>query len=32
VPNLTASSSNLYELIKGRTLALYPDAGIGQAV
>jgi hypothetical protein len=32
VPNLTASSSGLYELIKGRNLALYPDAGIRQAV
>jgi Phage Terminase len=32
VPNLTASSSNLYELIKGRNLALYPDAGIRKAI
>ena len=26
VPNLTEASSNLYELIKGRNLAIYPDA------
>jgi Phage Terminase len=25
VPNLTASSTNLYELLKGRNLILYPD-------
>jgi phage terminase large subunit-like protein len=28
VPNLTESSTNLYELIKGRNLAAYPDADI----
>jgi phage terminase large subunit-like protein len=32
VPNLTRASSNLYELFKGRNLALYPDAGIRLAV
>jgi phage terminase large subunit-like protein len=32
VPNLTAASSNLYELLKGRNLVLYPDAGIRLAV
>jgi hypothetical protein len=32
VSNLTASSSNLYELIKGRNLALYPDAGMRLAL
>jgi phage terminase large subunit-like protein len=32
VPNLTASSSNLYELIKGRNLALYPDEDIRIAI
>ena len=26
VPNLTEASTNLYELIKGRGLAVYPDA------
>jgi phage terminase large subunit-like protein len=26
VPNLTEASTNLYELIKGRNLAVYPDA------
>lgn len=28
VPNLTEASSNLYELVKGRNLVLYPDADI----
>lgn len=28
VPNLTESSTNLYELIKGRNIVLYPDADI----
>jgi hypothetical protein len=32
VPNLTEASSNLYELIKGRNLAVYPDAEIRLAV
>jgi phage terminase large subunit-like protein len=32
VPNLTESSTNLYELIKGRNLAVYPDADIRRAV
>jgi phage terminase large subunit-like protein len=32
VPNLTEASSNLYELIKGRNLAIYPDAEMRLAV
>jgi hypothetical protein len=32
VPNLTASSQNLYELIKGRNLIVYPDADIRLAI
>ncbi len=32
VPNLTAASQNLYDLIKGRNLAAYPDAEIRTAV
>ena len=32
VPNLTESSTNLYELIKGRNLAAYPDDEIRLAV
>jgi len=32
VPNLTEASSNLYELIKGRNLAAYPDADIRLSV
>lgn len=28
VPNLTESSTNLYELVKGRGIVLYPDADI----
>jgi phage terminase large subunit-like protein len=32
VPNLTAMASNLYELIRTRTLALYPDADLRRAV
>ena len=31
-PNLTAASQNLYELVTGRNLALYPDAGMRLAV
>jgi phage terminase large subunit-like protein len=31
-PNLTAASSNLYELFKGRNLRLYPDADLRLAV
>jgi phage terminase large subunit-like protein len=32
VPNLTEASSNLYELIKGRNLVVYPDEEITLAV
>ena len=32
VPNLTEASSNLYELIKGRSLAVYSDAEMRLAV
>jgi phage terminase large subunit-like protein len=32
VPNLTEASSNLYELIKGRNLAVYSDPEIGLAI
>jgi phage terminase large subunit-like protein len=32
VPNLTEASSNLYELIKGRNLAVYPDAEMRLAI
>jgi hypothetical protein len=32
VPGLTEASQNLYELIKGRNLIAYPDAGIRLAV
>jgi phage terminase large subunit-like protein len=32
VPNLTEASANLYELIKGRNLAVYPDAEMRLAV
>jgi hypothetical protein len=32
MPNLTEASSNLYELIKGRNLAVYPDAEMRLAV
>jgi phage terminase large subunit-like protein len=32
VPNLTEASNNLYELIKGRNLIVYPDADIKAAV
>ena len=32
VPNLTESSTNLYELVKGRNLEVYPDADIRLAV
>ena len=31
-PNLTQASQNLYELVTGRNLALYPDAGMRLAV
>jgi phage terminase large subunit-like protein len=32
VPNLTAASQNLFELIQGRNLAIYPDAATRLAV
>ncbi len=32
VPNLTAASQNLYELVEGRNLVLYPDAAMRLAV
>ena len=32
VPNLTESSTNLYELIKGQNLAVYPDSDIRLAI
>jgi phage terminase large subunit-like protein len=32
VPNVTAASTNLYELVKGRNLIVYEDAEIRQAV
>jgi hypothetical protein len=32
VPNLTEASNNLYELIKGRGLAVYPDADMRLSV
>jgi hypothetical protein len=32
VPNLTEASTNLYELIKGRNLVVYPDAELRLAV
>lgn len=32
VPNLTQASQNLYELIKGRNLQVYPDAAIRLAI
>jgi phage terminase large subunit-like protein len=32
VPNLTAASSNLFELVKGRNLVVYPDEGLRLAV
>jgi phage terminase large subunit-like protein len=32
VPNLTQASQNLYDLIKGRKLAVYPDAEIRLAI
>ena len=32
VPNLTTASSNLYELIKGRNLVVYPDDSVRLAV
>jgi phage terminase large subunit-like protein len=31
-PNLTAASQNLFELIQGRNLVLYPDAGMRLAI
>jgi Terminase large subunit, ATPase domain len=32
VPNLTEASQNLYDLIKGRNLAVYPDADLRLAI
>jgi hypothetical protein len=32
IPNLTESSQNLFDLIKGRNLLLYPDAAIRLAI
>jgi phage terminase large subunit-like protein len=32
IPNLTAATSNLFELIMARNIALYPDAGMRLAV
>jgi hypothetical protein len=32
VPNLTAASQNLYELIQGQNLAIYPDAAMRLAI
>jgi phage terminase large subunit-like protein len=32
VPNLTAATSNLYDLIQSRSLALYPDAAMRLAI
>ena len=32
MPNLTEASQNLYDLIKGRKLAVYPDADIRLAI
>jgi phage terminase large subunit-like protein len=32
VPNLTEASTNLYDLIKGRNLVVYPDAGLCRAI
>ena len=32
VPNLTAATQNLFDLIQARTLALYPDPGMRLAV
>jgi hypothetical protein len=32
IPNLTATTSNLFDLIQARTLVLYPDAGMRLAV
>ena len=32
VPNLTEASQNLFELIKGRNLIVYPDADLRLAV
>jgi phage terminase large subunit-like protein len=32
VPNLTEASQNLYDLIKGRNLAVYPDADVRLAI
>jgi phage terminase large subunit-like protein len=32
VPNLTEASSNLYELIKGRNLIIYPDEAVRLAI
>jgi len=32
VPNLTEASTNLYDLIKGRNLVVYPDEGLRRAI
>jgi hypothetical protein len=32
VPNLTAATSNLFDLIQSRSIALYPDAGMRLAI
>src|SRR2546428_3980976 len=32
VPNLTEASTNLYELVKGANLVVYPDDGLRRAV
>jgi phage terminase large subunit-like protein len=32
IPNLTAATSNLFDLIRARQLVLYPDAGMRLAV
>ena len=32
VPNLTEASTNLYELVKGGNLVVYPDEGLRRAV
>jgi phage terminase large subunit-like protein len=32
IPNLTATTSNLFDLIQARSIALYPDAGMRLAV
>ena len=32
VPNLTAATSNLFDLLQSRSLVLYPDAGMRLAI